>query len=188
MNRSLFALAATAIVTIETGFSAPPLHVPATAHSEAIAHLIDRADHALRAYVAACSKGDGEAIGRLVTNDALVEYTLKEPGAYLSVDAAVLSASAPGNSRQKGPEAASVADLWIFPTNDSSVVFVQYAIRSGRRPSAQAPVTRYLALIEMRGDRIFKMRNFTVDGSTLARSTSSVATRALTASCAGARR
>jgi hypothetical protein len=119
---------------------------------------------------------------------ALVEYTLKEPGAYLSVDAAVLSASASGNSRQKGPEAASVADLWIFPTNDSSVVFVQYAIRSGRRPSAQAPVTRYLALIEMRGDRIFKMRNFTVDGSTLARSTSSVATRALTASCAGARR
>jgi hypothetical protein len=37
MNRSVFALAAAGIVTVETAFSAPPAHVPATAHTEAIA-------------------------------------------------------------------------------------------------------------------------------------------------------
>jgi hypothetical protein len=171
-----------------TAFSAEPTHVPATARTEAIANLIDRADHALRTYIAACSKGDGEAVRRIVTDDALFEYMLRDPGAHLSVDGAALSATVPGNSRQKGPEAPLDVDLWIFPTNDSSAVFVQYAIGSSTQPPARAPVARYLAMIDMRGDRIFKMRDFTIDGSTLVRSASSVAARALTSSCAGARR
>ena len=87
MNRSIlgFAVAALLTATVHAGFAAEATHVPATDLAAANADLIARADRALRDYVAACSIGDDEAMARIVTSDAVVEYALEEPGTYLRV-------------------------------------------------------------------------------------------------------
>ena len=161
MNRSIlgFAVAVLLTATVHTGFAAEATHVPATALAAANADLIARADRALRDYVAACSTGDEEAMGRLVTSDAVIEYALEEPGTYLAVDAAALIAKRSASSEPTGT-GAQVSTLWIFPTPNSNVVFVQYTIGSEVGSATQAPDTEHLAVLEMRGDRIFRMRNF----------------------------
>jgi len=153
MNKSILGLAATVLLTmaVKTGFAAEVVYVPATPHAAASANVIARANRALRDYVVACSAGDDEAIARIVTSDAVVEYVLEEPGTYLGVEAAALSADCSSNAKQAGA-GASVSNLWIFPTSDSNTVFVKYTTSPGD--------PEHLALLEMRGDRIFKMRNF----------------------------
>src|SRR6267142_5346728 len=76
MNRSILGLAASVLLTltVQTGFAAGLVHVPATPPAAASANLIARADRALRDYVAACSTGNEEAVARIVTSDALLEY------------------------------------------------------------------------------------------------------------------
>src|SRR5262249_32639833 len=49
-----------------------------------------------------------------------------------------------------------VSNLWIFPTGDDSSVFIQYDVRGPGNSSPQ----RQLALLEMRGERIARMVNF----------------------------
>jgi hypothetical protein len=164
MNKSIFGLAVTVLLTmtVHRGFAAEAVHVPATPHAAASTDLIARADRALRDYVAACSTGDDEAIARIVTNDAVVEYGFEEPGTYLGVEAAALNANCSGNAKQAGA-GAYISNLWIFPTNDSNAVFVQFTTSSDIRSPAQLPDSKHLALLEMRGDRIFKMRNFSAE-------------------------
>jgi hypothetical protein len=185
MNRSILGLAATVLLTmtVHTGFAAEPTQVPATAHAAASANVIARADRALRDYVAACSTGDDEAIARIVTSDAVVEYALEAPGTYLRVKA--VSANRPVNAEPTGT-GARISKLWIFPTNDSNVVFVHYTLGSDVRSPAQVPDSEHLALLEMRGDRIFRMRNFSADGVDLSSLETSVVTRATDSSRAGA--
>ena len=167
MNRLIRALAVTALLTmtVQTGFAAEAIHVPATPPAAARANLIARADRALRDYVAACSNSDIEAFARIVTSDAVVEYALEEPGTYLTVEAAALSAKHSGNSKLTGAEA-HISNLWIYPTSDSNVVFVHYTTRSDVRAPAQLPDSEHLALLEMRGDRIFKLRYLSADAGT----------------------
>lgn len=164
MNTSILRFTATVLLamTVHTSFAAERTHVPATALAAAKADLIFRAERALRGYVAACSTGDAEAIARIVTSDAVVEYVLKEPGTYFVVEATALSAKRWRNARQAGAGAA-VSKLWILPTNDSNVVFVQYATSSDVRAPEQLADVDHLALLEMRGDRIFKLRYFSAD-------------------------
>ena len=183
MIRSKLGLAATALLamTLQTSFAAEGADVPATPPAAASANLIARADRALRDYVAACSTGDIEAFARIVTSDAVVEYALEEPGTYLTVEAAALSAPRPGNLRQTGPEA-HIANLWIYPTSDSNVVFVHYTTRSDVRSPAQLPDSERLALLEMRGDRIFKMRNLGANAGDLWKLEASVVARAAASS------
>src|SRR6266481_167775 len=117
MNRSLLSLAATVALTmiLPTGFAAKPVHVPATPQAAASANLIARADRALRDYLAACAAGDDEAIARTVTNDAVIEYALDEPGTYRAVEAAELSANRSVDAEPTGT-APRISKLWIFPT------------------------------------------------------------------------
>jgi len=145
------------VTAAHAGIAAEATHIPATPLAAANANLIARADRALRAYIAACSRGDHEAIARIVTGDAVVEYALQEPGTYLKVEAAALIARGSANAKPTGAEA-RVSNLWIFPTPDSNVVFVRYTIGTALRSPAQNPGR--LAQLEMRGDRIFKLRNF----------------------------
>ena len=159
MNRSILGLAVTALLmmTAPTGFAAEATHVPATALAEANANLIARANRALRGYVTALSRDDDEAVARILTTDAVVEYALEMPGTYLAVEAAALSA----NSLVGGEQPASgahISTLWIFPTPDSNVVFVQFTIASDVRSPVSG--SEHLAVLEMRGDRIRKLRNF----------------------------
>ena len=183
MTRSILGFAVTVLLTatVHTAFAAGTTHVPATALAAANADLIARADRALRDYVAACSTSDEEAMARIVTSDAVVEYALEEPGTYLTVEAAALSAKRSGNSKQTGTEA-HISNLWIYPTSDSNVVFVHYTTRPDVRAPAQLPDSEHLALLEMRGDRIFKMRNLGANAGNLSTLEASVVTRATAAS------
>jgi len=158
---------------------------PAIPQSAASANLIARADRALRDYVAACSSGDIEALARIVTSDAVVEYALEEPGTYLAVEAAALSGNRSGSSKQTGT-AAHISNLWIYPTSDSNVVFVHYTTRSNVRSPGQLPDFEHLALLEMRGDRIFKMRKLGANAGNLSRLEAAVVTRATASSRASA--
>ena len=179
MNKSMLGLAAAILLTmaVHAGFAAEPAHVPATPQAVANANLIARADHALRDYVAACSTGDDRAMARTVTSDAVVEYPLEEPGTYLAVEAAALSANCFGTAKQAASRA-HISNLWIFPTNDSNAVFVQYTMSSGVPSPAQLPDSEHLALLEMRGDQIVKMRDFSAGVGNLSRLETSVLTGA----------
>jgi hypothetical protein len=183
MNRSVLGLAATVLLTmtVQAGRAAEAVHVPATSPAAASANLIARADRALRDYVAACSTGDSEAFTRIVTSDAVIEYALEEPGTYLVVEAAVLSANRSGNSQQTRT-GAHISNLWIYPTSDSNVVFVHYTTRSDVRSLAQVPDSEHLALLEMRGDRIFKMRMLGANAANVSTLEASVVTRAIASS------
>jgi hypothetical protein len=162
MSRSILGLAATVLLTttVHTGVAAETTHVPATPQVAASAGLIARADRALRDYVAACSAGDDEVIARTVTSDAVFEYALDEPGAYRAVEAVTLSTSRSVDAEPTGT-GPRISKLWIFPTNDPNVVFVHYILGSDVPSPTQVRGPEHLAMIEMRGDRIFKMRNFT---------------------------
>jgi hypothetical protein len=183
MNRSISALAATAplTMTVQTGFAAGLVHGPATAQAAASANLIARADRALRDYVAACSRGDEEAIARIVTSDAVVEYALEEPGTYLAVEAAALSANRSLNAERTGT-GVHISNLSIFPTNDSNTVFIHYTTGSDVRSTTELPGSEHLALLEMRGDRIFRMRMLGANAGNLSTLEASVVTRAMASS------
>ena len=187
MNRSIFGLAATVLLTMtaQVGFAAEPVHVPATPQAAASANLIARAARGLRDYVAAYSTGDDDAIARIVTSDAVVEYVLEEPGALVVVERAALSANRSGHSKQTGT-GTHISNLWIFPTSDSNAVFVQYTTSSDVRSPVEVPNSEHLALLEMRGDRIAKIRNFSADADTLSTLEASVVTHATASSRANA--
>jgi len=187
MNKSILGLAVTVLLTmtVHTAFAAEPIHVPATSHAAASANLIARADRALRDYVAARSTGDDDAIARILTSDAVVEYALEEPGTYLAVEPPALTANRSANAKPAGG-GAYISKLWIFPTNDSTVVFVQYTTSSDVRSPAQLPDSEHLVLLEMRGDRIFKMRYLSADARNLSTLGASVVTCATASSRADA--
>src|SRR6267142_2457105 len=164
MNRSILGLAATVLLTltVQTGFAAGLVHVPATPQAAASASLIARADRALRDYVAACSTGNEEAVARIVTTDAL--------SAHRSVNA------------EPTGTGAHISNLWIFPTSDSNTVFIHYTTGSGVRSPAELPDSEHLALLEMRGDRIFKMLLLGANAGNLSALEASVVTRAIASS------
>ena len=187
MNTSISRFTATMLLamSVHTSLAAERTHVPATALAAATADLIDRADRALRDYVAACSTGDDEAIARIVTSDAVVEYALKEPATYVVVEATALSAKRWAGAKQAGA-GASISELWIFPTPHPNVVFVQLTTISDVRSPAQLTEAEHLALLEMRGDRIFKLRYFSADAGTFPTLDASALTCAIASSRANA--
>lgn len=120
-------------------------HVPQTEAARKWADLITRTEHALGGYVAACASGNEQALRHVTTDDLHVEYTLGEPGTYLVLD----SGTSPAGCAAMGGLVTRTSDVWIFPTN-SAAVFVQFDV----------PSQRQLALVEMRGDRIARIVNF----------------------------
>ena len=130
-------------------------HVPDTAAARAAADVIARAERAVTTYVDACVARDAQTLNRVTTRDARVEYTLEDPGTYLSMDASSLIAACAANT-PTGKPGSVAANFWIFPTNDADTVFVQYDAPSGTDSVSH----RQLALVEMRGDRISRMLNF----------------------------
>ena len=162
MNRSiaLFPAVGAALLTLTTTgtrasdlVDAPALEarVPQTAAARKWSDLIARTERALGGYVAACVSGEGRALNRVTTDDLHIEYTLSEPGTYLTVDGGDASA---GCAAMAGL-LSRTSYVWIFPTH-SAAVFVQF----DAPPAAGAPSQRQLALVEMRGDRIARIVNF----------------------------
>jgi hypothetical protein len=149
-----------------TTLAADLVPAPAASMSKVNADLTSRADHVLHDYVLACSVHDGQAIGRAVTSDAVFEYVLDEPGSYLTIDATSLLAHCAIEERI-GKSPLRISNLLIFPTGDSNSVFVRYTTSaSDSQPavehSEQPTLTsEHLVLVELRGDRIAKLRDFT---------------------------
>lgn len=110
---------------------------------------------------------------------------LEEPGAYLVVKATAPSANLSGNAKKTGT-GTHISNLWIFPTNDSSAVFVHYTTSFDVRSPAELPDSEHLALLEMRGDRIVKIRNFSTDAGTLSTLEASLVTHTTASSRANA--
>ena len=160
MNRSILAVATVVLLmlTPHTGDAAEPIQDLATPEAAASASLIARAGRALREYVAACSTDD-EALAHIVTGDAMVEYALAKPGTYLQVEAAALCANRPDGTLQTR-SGTHISSLWIYPTRDSNTVFVNYTIDFDVRSPSELPDSEHLALLEMRGDQIAKLRHF----------------------------
>ncbi|HEV7715403.1 MAG TPA: hypothetical protein VGO53_07395 [Steroidobacteraceae bacterium] len=56
---------------------------------------------------------------------------------------------------------AKILNLWIFPTGDANAVYVHYDTLSTKASPDGEGTQGHLALVEMRGDRIVKMQDFT---------------------------
>ena len=131
------------------------VNAPATVQATQAADLISRAANAFVDYVNACSGNDQEAVARAITSDAVVEYAAAEPGVYLTFDATALTTRCGDDPAPIGA-GQHISNLWIFPTTDANAVFVRYDSASNLASAEQ-----HLLLVEMRGDRIIRMRDFT---------------------------
>lgn len=109
------------------------------------AEVVSRARRAFLRFTAACLAHDRSRIAQTVTDDVVLEYELPDPGITLTVDSDALdslcSASAPGETT------AQISGLLIFPMTDPNTVFIQYE--------------GHMAIVQLRGDRIAKIRDFT---------------------------
>jgi hypothetical protein len=124
---------------------------PNTAATAKWAALIGRTEHALGVYASACVAGETQSLERVVTDDLRVEYTLRDPGMFVGTDTSSMQTTCAALSGL----ASRTSDLWIYPTN-AGVVFIQYDAPA----AAGAPSQRHLALVEMRGDRMSRIVNF----------------------------
>lgn len=150
-DASLLCVGAALTVACDAASSAESsTRVPDIEATRPAAALISRADRAIRRYLDACRTA--REAPDVVTSDARIEYTLDSPGEFLSLDASSIFASC----RSMGAAAAQPEYLWIFPTGESDAVFIQYETPA----SGETPQARQLALVEMRGERIQRMRNF----------------------------
>jgi hypothetical protein len=157
---SIFFAAALAVLTLVFSYPASAqelrVHVPTSGQSERATDAITRARHALIDYLAACTAHDSDGIARATTGAAVIEYALDEPGKYLSVDLHTTTGcwgSVPQSTAETG-----ASDLWIFPTPDPDTTFVHFVVAANEKSSGRK--SEYLALIEMSGDRIAKIRDF----------------------------
>jgi hypothetical protein len=163
MRLPKFLLTAAALLSVNSVPSFAADHatsVPDTPQARISADVISRADRAIRDYILACSLNDGPTIGEAVINDAVFEFALDEPGSFLTVDATSLRAHCAVDEQGKGT-AVRISNVWIFPTGDSNSVFVHYTTSAGTDQRAVAAESEHLALLEMRGNRIAKLRDFT---------------------------
>jgi hypothetical protein len=139
--RSVSVAALGVVLTCGTHLARPAeiaIHVPDTAAAHSARDLISRAGRALRRYLEACDSTTAREPREIVTSDARIEFALNTEGASLTLDANAVFAGC-----------IAVGELWIYPTGDKNAVFVQYDMP-----------TRQIAVIEMRGERIQRMRNF----------------------------
>jgi hypothetical protein len=128
--------------------------VPQSAAAQAAAGAILRAERAIIGYVSACASNDAQDLNSVLTEDARIEFALDEPGTYLSIDASSWAGDCAASTHSG--DSPQISNLWIFPTLDANALFVQYDVPA----STGSMRERQLVLIEMRGDRIVRMVNF----------------------------
>jgi hypothetical protein len=152
---SLFTLNIQAAISAEPAFERPQ-----GALAAATATLLDRVEHALMEYAKNCETGDHAAISQALTDTAVIEYVTAQPERVVSVDAAAAQNCWEGATML---EHAADPHVWIFPTSYTNTVFVQYETADGAA-SANASA-EHLAMIEMDGFRIARIRDLTTDAT-----------------------
>lgn len=149
-------------MTADCGGTTEPARAPSSSQAVEQAGLIAAAERALRACVAAYSAADPEAMMRVFTRDAIVECALGESGTYVLVEVTKLIGADVGSSMPRR-SVARISNLWITPTTHRNSVFVHYTLDA--LLSANFRESEHLALIEMRGDRIARIRDFNADAA-----------------------
>lgn len=158
-SRTLFFPALSVVLTLAAGPALSAVvaaQAPRTVAAQAAGDLISRAERAFIHLLAACVSHDAPGLNSVTTSDVRIEYTLADPGTYLGMDASSLIAECAANTLAGNSES-YVSNLWIFPTDDTNSVFVQY---DAPARSAETVSHRQLVLVEMRGDRISRLLNF----------------------------
>jgi hypothetical protein len=134
---------------------------PRTAASARAVQLRTNVQDALTRFVAGCSSHDAQLLNSVTTDDVRIEYSLDTPGMYLTLDAISLAADCGINMGSGGSH---IRTMQIYTTNDENVVFVEFDTTSD---SSTVPLKRQLALVEMRGEKIARLLNFSPPANTL---------------------
>jgi hypothetical protein len=134
---------------------------PPTATSARAVQLSTNVRNALTRFIAGCSSHDAQLLDSVTTDDARIEYSLNTPGTYLTLDATSLADDCGINMESGGSR---IRTMQIYPTNDEDVVFVEFDTTSD---SSNVPLKRQLALVEMRGEKIARLLNFSPPASAL---------------------
>lgn len=132
--------------------------------------VVKRARRAFLSFATACVAHNRTGIAQAVTGNLVVEYDLPDPGMTLTVDPDMLDTLCATTTLIGASD--QISDLAIFPMTDPNTVFIQYEIASKADPSTRAQADVHTAIVELRGSRISKIRDFTI----LPREISSIAT------------
>lgn len=164
MTVKSIAVAAALIALASTcgGEEAVHVNLPHTAAAAKYAALLGRGSRAVAAYVAACADQDLPGLGKALTDDAIVEYPMAELGTYLTVDTSAVADYCSTNER-KG----HIASLWAFPTGADSIL-IEYSLKPDGIPATDK-TAEHLLQINMRGDRISRIRDLTSSAENIKR-------------------
>jgi hypothetical protein len=121
------------------------------------APLIANVERALSRYAAGCGIHDENAGADVFTSFAVIEYASSVAGHFIGIDAIgaenCWAASALTDTRL------SESPIWIYPTSEANDVFIQYTVVIGT--GAAQHTVQDIALVEMAGDRIARIRDYT---------------------------
>ena len=134
---------------------------PRTAPSAKAVQLNTNVRDALTRFIAGCSSHNAQLLDSVTTDDVRIEYSLNVPGTYLTLDAISLADDC-GIDMESG--GSHIRTMQIYPTNDEGVVFVEFDTTSD---SSTVPLKRQLALVEMRGEKIARLLNFSPPANAL---------------------
>ena len=150
--QAAFALGTSAESTLENAFRYPATMDDRTETAE----LVRRVERALSVYAFSCARRDEKTMARVFTSSAVVAYASDTPGILIATD--VFTADRCWASVALSDAYVGKSPIWIYPTGDPSVVFIQYTVVLGT--GAARREVEDLALIEMTGDRISQIRDF----------------------------
>jgi hypothetical protein len=117
------------------------------------ASIITNVEAAISRYASACATQDENAIAGVFTRFAVMEYASSVAGQFISMDAIGAERCwAAGDFTNGSP-------IWIYPTSEPNDVLIQYTLVTGT--GAAQHTVQNLALVEMAGDRIARIRDYT---------------------------
>ena len=141
-----------------SGFARELVTRPDAAQAAHNVQVVNRARRAFLRFANACLGHNRSGIARAVTDTLVVEYDLPDPGMTLTVDSDTLDSLCATTTLIGSAD--QISDLSIFPMTDPNTVFIQYEVTSKAHSSARAKTKERAAIIELRGGRIAKIRDF----------------------------
>jgi hypothetical protein len=151
------AQAALALGTSAESTLANQFRYPATINDNTqAAELVRRVARALSVFAYSCARRDEKTMAGVFTSSAVVAYASDTPGIFIATDA--FTADRCWASVALSDAYGGKSPIWIYPTGDPSVVFIQYTVVLGT--GAARREVEDLALIEMTGDRISQIRDY----------------------------
>jgi hypothetical protein len=120
------------------------------------ARLIANVERALSRYAAGCETPEENAIADVFTSFAVIEYASSIAGHFVGSDA--IAAERCWAASALTSTGLEESPIWIYPTSEANDVLIQYTVVIGTG-AAQRKV-QDIALVEMAGDRIARIRDY----------------------------